>query len=137
MNIFTVTANLGKDMELRYTPNGKCIGVSSVPVESGYGEHKKTAWVQVKLFGERAEKLAPYLLKGTKHTFSGEFQLDEWEKDGVTNKMPVLIVDKITLGSKLETSQGASKSHLDAQADHVAKQKESPFEDDDMSKIPF
>lgn len=97
INVFTASGRLGNDMDVRYTPNDKCIGSFSLPVESGWGDNKKTAWVTCKLFGDRAEKLAQYLTKGSQVSVTGAFQLDEWEKDGVKHSRPVIIVNDIQL----------------------------------------
>lgn len=83
INVFTASGRCGQDMEVRFTPNGKAIGQFSLPVETGYGDSKKTSWVTCKMFGERAEKLAQYITKGAAVTVTGAFKLDEWEKDGV------------------------------------------------------
>ncbi len=100
INVFTASGRLGNDMDVRYTPNNKCIGSFSLPVESGWGENKKTAWVTCKLFGERAEKLSQYLTKGSQVSVTGAFQLDEWEKDGVKHSRPVIIVNDMQLPPK-------------------------------------
>lgn len=97
INVFTASGRLGNDMDLRYTQNGKCIGSFSLPVESGWGDNKKTAWVTCKMFGERAEKLAQYLTKGSQVSVTGSFQLDEWEKDGVKHSRPVIVVNDMQL----------------------------------------
>lgn len=97
INVFTASGRLGNDMDVRYTPNNKCIGSFSLPVESGWGDNKKTAWVTCKLFGERAEKLSQYLTKGSQVSVTGAFQLDEWEKDGVKHSRPVIIVNDMQL----------------------------------------
>ena len=97
INVFTASGRLGNDMDLRYTANSKCIGSFSLPVESGWGDNKKTAWVTCKMFGERAEKLAQYLTKGSQVSVTGSFQLDEWEKDGVKHSRPVIVVNDMQL----------------------------------------
>jgi len=104
LNLFIASGYLGNDIEIRYTPNGKCIGQFSLPVTNGYGEHEKTSWLRCKLLGDRAEKLAPFLLKGSKITVSGSFVLEEWEKDGVKNSMPCIIIDNIDLPPKSDNN---------------------------------
>ena len=76
INSMIFTGNVGKDMEVRNTPNGKAIGSFSVAVSQGWGDNKKTSWVNCKMFNERAEKLAPYVLKGTPVTVQGQFVLE-------------------------------------------------------------
>lgn len=97
VNVFTASGRCGSDMEVRVTPAGKAIGSFNIPVETGFGDNKKTAWVTCKMFNERAEKLAQYIKKGSLVTVTGAFQLDEWEKDGVKHSRPVILVNDIQL----------------------------------------
>ena len=97
INVFTASGRCGQDMEVRFTPNGKAIGQFNLPVETGFGDNKKTSWVTCKMFGERAEKLAQYVTKGAAVTVTGAFQLDEWEKDGVKHSRPCILVNDIQL----------------------------------------
>lgn len=107
LNVFTASGNIGKDCESRVTPAGKTIAQFSLPVKSGYGENEKTSWVTCKLFGVKAEKLPQCLTKGTKVTVSGEFVLEQWEKDGVKHSMPCVLVNALDFGaSKSEQGGG-------------------------------
>ncbi len=58
---------LGRDAEVRYTPNG--FAVCEFSGAFNYGPkpdegHRPTQWVDFKMWGDRGEKLAPHLLKG-------------------------------------------------------------------------
>ena len=108
LNVFTASGNIGKDCESRVTPAGKTIAQFSLPVKSGYGENEKTSWVTCKLFGVKAEKLPQYLTKGTKVTVSGEFVLEQWEKDGVKHSMPCVLVNALDFGGS-KSEQGGSQ----------------------------
>lgn len=60
-------ARLGRDCELRYTPDGTAVANLSLAFSYGRkGEDGKrpTQWLEGAVFGKRAEALAPYLLKG-------------------------------------------------------------------------
>lgn len=109
LNVFTASGNIGKDCESRVTPAGKTIASFSLPVKSGYGENEKTSWVTCKLFGVKAEKLPQYLTKGTKVTVSGEFVLEQWEKDGVKHSMPCVLVNSLDFGSSKAESGGGQQ----------------------------
>ena len=109
LNVFTASGNIGKDCESRVTQSGKTIASFSLPVKSGYGENEKTSWVTCKLFGVKAEKLPQYLTKGTKVTVSGEFVLDQWEKDGVKHSMPCVIVNALDFGGSRAESGGGQQ----------------------------
>jgi len=106
MNIFTFTGNLGKDCEVRSTQSGMSVCSFSVAVKSGYGDNQKTTWVSCTLFGKRAEgQLPQYLTKGAQVAISGEAFMDEWQKDGVTNKMLKVNVDKLDLIGGVQQQQ--------------------------------
>ena len=105
INVFTASGRCGQDMEVRFTPNGKAIGQFNLPVETGFGDNKKTSWVTCKMFGERAEKLAQYVTKGAAVTVTGAFQLDEWEKDGVKHSRPCILVNDIQLPPQQQGGQ--------------------------------
>ncbi|MEY0133829.1 single-stranded DNA-binding protein [Providencia rettgeri] len=133
INIFIVTANLGKDCEQRWTPNGKAVASFSLPVKQGYGEHEKTSWVICKMFGPKAEKLPQYLTKGTKVTVTGEFVMEEWtNQNGEKKSAPVIIVEKIEFGS---SSNQAGSQQPDRQPQQQAPKNEPPMDWDD--NIPF
>ena len=60
-------ARIGKDVEVRYSPNGDAI--ANISLAFSYGKKQSdgkraTQWVDATLFGKRAESLAPYLKKG-------------------------------------------------------------------------
>ena len=62
-------ANLGRDVELKYTPSGD--PVADLILAFNYGRKgedgkRPVQWVRASLWGKRAEALAPYLLKGTR-----------------------------------------------------------------------
>ena len=112
MNKFIFTGNLGNDHEMKYLPNGDAICEFSVGVKSGFGDKEKTLWVKCSMFGKRAAgQLPQYLVKGTKVCIGGELSMDEWEKDGVKNKMLKLNVAELDLiGSKQEGQQAPQQN---------------------------
>ena len=121
INVFTASGRCGQAMEVRFTPAGKAIGQFSLPVETGYGDSKKTSWVTCKMFGERAEKLAQYITKGSAVTVTGAFQLDEWEKDGVKHSRPCILVNDIQLPPQ---QQGGQQSQGQQQAQQGQPQRQ-------------
>lgn len=131
INLFVASGNLGKDCEQRFTQNGKCVASFSLPVKQGYGEHEKVSWVNCKLFGAKAEKLPQYLTKGTKVTVSGEFVLEQWEKDGQKHSMACVIVNDIDFGG---SAGGQQQNNMQSQQPSAQTQ-QAPEEFDDS--IPF
>lgn len=128
MNVFIASGNLGKDMEIRVTPNGKDVGSFPLPVKQGFGDYQKTSWVDCKILGERARKLEQYLVKGKEVTVSGEFVYEEWEKDGVKKGRPVVIVREIDM-------HGGSQTGNTAQQKQSQPSQQPAF--DDLESVPF
>ena len=64
----TILGNTGRDVELRYTPQG---------------QKKKTDWYTITAWGKQAETLAKYLQKGSSILVRGKLDLSAWEtRDG-------------------------------------------------------
>jgi len=62
-------ATIGRDAEVRHTAQGDA--VASVSLAFSYGKkgqdgRRPTQWVEGSLWGQRAESLQPYLIKGTR-----------------------------------------------------------------------
>jgi len=62
--MFTKLVRIGRDAELRTTPNGKTVLGLSVVYDVGYGENKKSQWLNLVMFGQQAEKVAQHFTKG-------------------------------------------------------------------------
>jgi len=77
MNNITIAGRLGRDAETRFTPNGK--SVTSFSVADDQGKEKEAIWWRCQMWGERGEKLAQYLTKGSSVTVSGNVSEREHE----------------------------------------------------------
>lgn len=64
---------LGRDAEIRTTPNGERVANLSLVYSYGRKDtdgNRPSQWVDAAFWGDRAETLAPYLTKGAMHLFS-------------------------------------------------------------------
>lgn len=67
------TGNVGKDPQQSYTPNGKMKTTTSIAVETGSGDFKKTVWVYLTVWGEKAGGWFKKMVKkGTRIRVTGE-----------------------------------------------------------------
>lgn len=82
MKSITIAGNIGRDAETRNTQGGDKVTSFSVAVEDRSGREKTTLWFDCSLWGNRGEKLAPYLRKGGKVVVSGD--LGKREHEGKT-----------------------------------------------------
>jgi single-strand DNA-binding protein len=137
----TIVGYLGHDISMRYTASSKPVGSFNVAETVGWGENKRTQWLKCSLWGDRAEKLAPYLLKGTQVVVFGECELREWkDKEGKDRQSLEVNVSDVKLvgGKKGESSDGAKASSTSAPA--AEKQSSLNLSDDisfDDDDIPF
>ena len=132
MNVFTAIGNIGQDAEVRFTQSGTAVVGFSVGVTSGWGDNKKTTWVNCTLWGKKdgtAPPVAPYLVKGQKVGISGEISLREWESNGRTGTSLECRINNVTL-----CGEKKSQSQVPSQSPPGQNQAPESFQDDD---IPF
>ncbi len=132
MNTGIFAGRIGRDAETRQA-NGQSVTNFSVAVDVGFGDKKRTLWIGAAMWGERGEKVARYLTKGTAVTISGDVDLRQYDKkDGSAGAEITLNVQRLTLqGSRGESGDGA------APAPRQEKAKPSGEFDDDGSDLPF
>lgn len=76
-----LVGNLGRDPEMRYTPNGQAVTNFSVATSRQYtgsdgNKVKETTWFRVSTWGKRAEVCNQYLSKGSKVLVEGRLVPD-------------------------------------------------------------
>lgn len=72
----TLVGRLGRDPEMRYTPDGKAVSNFSVAVDQGFGDNKSTMWVRVSCWGKLAETASQWLSKGDIVALDGELKAE-------------------------------------------------------------
>ncbi len=72
-----LAGNLGRDPEMRYTPDGKAVTSFSVAVSDGFGENKKTIWFRITTWEKTAENCNSYLKKGSSVLIEGRITPDK------------------------------------------------------------
>lgn len=133
MNIITIAGRLGKDAEIRTTSSGK--PVASFSVADDQGREKGTIWWNCQLWGERGEKLAQYLRKGSPVTVTGS--LSEREYEG-KKYFDVRVNDVALQGGKQDSEAPAPRQASAPAQRQAAPAQRAPSGFDDMdSEIPF
>ena len=62
--MFTKLVRIGRDAEMKYTPQGTALLEMSCVYDVGFGDKKQSQWVKIAMFGQRAEKLVSHFTKG-------------------------------------------------------------------------
>jgi single-strand DNA-binding protein len=87
-NKIIIVGNLGRDPELRYTPQGDAVCNFSVAVNDKKrdktGElQDTTTWFRITLWRRQAENASKYLTKGSPIYVEGRLKVEEWtDRDG-------------------------------------------------------
>lgn len=129
---FTDVVRLGKDAVTRFTAAGKAVTGFSAAFDSGFGDNKKAVWIDCSAWGERWEKVAPYLLKGTQAMIQGE--LGTREHDGKTYITVDVKELKLVGGKSGEQQRDPPQRQERSAPRQAAPVSAGDFQDDD---IPF
>jgi len=140
--------NLGRDPEMRYTPAGKPVTQFSVAVShskpdgQGGWVDEGTDWYRISVFGDRAERAAEQLRKGTKVFVEGRFKTREFEgKDGEKRlSLDVISDNVISLERRGRDDDGGSFSGAPVSGGSASGGgggSRPPADDTDLDDLPF
>lgn len=142
INSVTLSGNLGRDPELRTTAAGSHILTFSLAVsdrsKNSNGEWTDyTNWVDVVVFGNRAEGLSRILTKGMKVTINGKIRYSSWEKDGQTRSKIEVIANDVDIMQRREDNGYANSVQTYSAPKQQARRQAAPAYDDDFDDLPF
>lgn len=111
LNLVAISGNLARDAEVRQAGSTSVanltVAVNDRRRNKQTGEWEDVPqWVDCTLLGTRAEKLAPYLTKGTKVSIQGKLHYSSWEKDGQKRSKLDVTIDEIEFMSRDSQQQG-------------------------------
>ncbi|MBK7708803.1 MAG: single-stranded DNA-binding protein [Acidobacteria bacterium] len=116
-NKITIVGNLGRDPELRYTPQGDAVCNFSVAVNEKKrdkaGEMQDiTTWFRVTLWRRQAENASKYLTKGSPIYIEGRLHVEEWtDRDGNNRyTLEVSATDMQFLGGRAGDSEASNEA---------------------------
>lgn len=105
---------IGRDAEIRYLPDNTAVANVSLAFTHGKKDqegNRQTQWIDAAMFGQRAETLAPMLLKGSQHVFHlSDCHIETFEgKNGTGHKMSARI-DDVELTDRRDAPQGQQQA---------------------------
>lgn len=118
INTVVLAGRTTKDPEIKVTPSGTTVLSFSLAVndtkKNAQGEWEEIAnFFDCVLFGERAERIAQYIIKGSKLTINGRLHQDRWQAQDGTNRSRVsIIVQDIELPPRSQP-QGTGEGYAD------------------------
>ena len=138
-NKVILVGNLGRDPELRYTPQGTPVCSFTMATnerrKDKSGEMQdQTTWFRVTLWGRQAETASQYLTKGRPVYIEGRLRVEEWtDRDGKPrHTLEVNATDMQFIGGGRGEEAPASRA-ASASAGEPVQEHADPSDDD----IPF
>lgn len=138
-NKIILVGNLGRDPELRYTPQGTPVCSFTMATnerrKDKNGEMQdQTTWFKVTLWGRQAETASQYLTKGRPVYIEGRLRVEEWtDRDGKPrHTLEVNATDMQFIGGA--RSEEPSMERAAAAPASTASTEQANFPEDD---VPF
>lgn len=146
VNKVILIGNLGKDPEVRYTPNGLAVANITIATTESWkdkqsGENQeRTEWHRVVMYSRLAEITGEYLRKGSKAYIEGRLQTRKWQdKSGQDRYTTEVVADSLQMldskggsGNNFAANEGSTTTTTKP-ADHAQPEAMESFDDD----IPF
>jgi single-strand DNA-binding protein len=113
VNKVILIGNLGKDPEMRYTPNGQPVTSFSLATTERWNDknnqkQEKTEWHNIVVWGKLAELANQYLKKGRSAYIEGRITTRSWDdRDGNKKYRTEIIANQIQF---LGSNQGAGEA---------------------------
>ena len=138
---------LGRDPEVRSTPNGTRVANFSLAVERGFGDKVQTDWHNIVAWKDLATFAERFLKKGKSIYVTGELQVRTWDdkQTGAKRTVTEIKADRIEFADSGETSGSSTRQERSSPAPQTRQQvvppppratvaSDNPFEEED---IPF
>ncbi|NVK23149.1 MAG: single-stranded DNA-binding protein [Kangiellaceae bacterium] len=148
INKVILVGNLGKDPEVRYTPDGRAIANITLATSETWKDkntgqqQEKTEWHRVVIFGKLAEIAGEYLRKGSQVYFEGKLQTRKWQdQSGQDRYTTEVVIDISGSMQMLGGRSGGEASFGGGQQQSAPQQQQAPaapvMDDDFDDDIPF
>jgi single-strand DNA-binding protein len=105
LNKVQLIGNLGKDPEIRYTPEGKQVAKFSMAANRTFKNKEgeavdDTQWFNIEAWSGLAKVIEDHLTKGDRIYIEGRLKTESYEKDGETKYFTKVVAQEmIMLGS--------------------------------------
>ena len=137
MNSFAGIGRVVNNLELRSTNNGNSVCQFTIAINEGYGDKKRTDFIDCVAWNKRAESICKYCDKGVKVAIEGKLQTDTYEKEGKKIKTTKVLVNEITFIEKIKNANNEPKEEIKKEVDPFAEFAESMKDEDLDDILPF
>ena len=131
LNQFHLIGRLVRDVEIKSTPGG--VTVAKITIANNQKIKKNGQWVDVAsyfdivLFGQNANNLAQYLIKGKQIAVSGALRQDRWTDNAGNNRTKIsLIASQLQLLGGMQTQNQNRNSYSQNTGAAYQQQQQQP-----------
>ncbi len=117
VNKVILVGNLGRDPELRHTPQGQAVANFTMATSENWmgrdgQKQERTEWHRVVVWGKLAELCGKYLAKGRKAYIEGKLQTRSWDnKEGQKQYTTEIVANVVQFLDSAGAGAGASRSN--------------------------
>lgn len=143
VNKVILVGNLGRDPEVRYTPNGMAVANITLATTEAWKDkqtnenQERTEWHRVAMYARLAEIAGEYLRKGSKVYVEGRLQTRKWQdkNTGQDRYTTEIVADSLQMLDSKGGTSGAPATSLEKSTMEASPQAApvDAFDDD----IPF
>lgn len=136
VNKAIIVGHVGRDAELKYLATGTPMMAFTVATSERFKRgdewEERTEWHSVTMFGDAAERLAQYVVKGAQVYVEGKIQTRSWDdKDGVKHYKTEINAQTVqTLGVR-------DKAPADTRSTQRSSRQAKPARDVDPDDLPW
>lgn len=142
VNKVILIGNLGRDPEVRYTPNGVAVATLTIATSETWkdkqtGENQeRTEWHRVVMFSRLGEIAGEYLRKGSKVFIEGRLQTRKWQdkNSGQDRYTTEIVADNMQM---LDSKGGSGAGNMESSSSAPAMEAQSAPTDNFDDDIPF
>lgn len=99
MNTVCIDGRIAKDIELKTTQSGKSVVSFTIAHDDGWGDNKKTYWIDVVAWNGTAEMASKWFHKGSKVFITGKLSTRSYEnREGQKRTVTEIVASTIDFG---------------------------------------
>jgi len=133
LNKVQIIGNLGRDPEVRYSPDGAAIANMSLATTSQWkdketrGKQERTEWHRVVFYGRLAEIVREYTRKGSLVYVEGSLRTRKWQdKDGSDRYTTEIVGSLLTMLDKKGDDATVTSEDVTGSSDEMPQANEQP-----------
>lgn len=132
LNSCSFIGRLGKDVEMRYLPNGKAVASFSIACGESWKDQQgqkqeRTEWVNITAFDKLAEIIGEYLAKGSKVYIQGKMKTEKYTDNNGVEKYSTKIIAQNMQMLDSKPQDGGQQQGQQAQQQRPAQQQQQQY----------